>query len=126
MGITVSSAFPSNYLKAADLQGRTIRVTMDSVNVEKVGQDQRLVLYFKGKEKGLVLNKTNANNIASVYGDDTDNWMGQPLDLFPTLVDYQGKSVDAIRVRAPARQVRQPEPPPHNEPTRNLDDEIPF
>ncbi len=68
----INEAFPSNYLKAADLQDREVTVTMADVKMEKLGDDSRPVLYFRGKEKGLVLNKTNANNIASRYGDDTD------------------------------------------------------
>jgi len=32
MGINVNDAFPSNYLKAADLQGRPVTVAMANVN----------------------------------------------------------------------------------------------
>ncbi len=97
----VSEEFPSQYLKASDLQGREIRVTMARVEREKIGTDNKLVLYFKGKEKGLVLNKTNANTIGDAYGDDTDEWFDQPLILFSVKTDYQGKVVDATRCRVP-------------------------
>jgi len=106
----ISSAFPSDYLKAADLQGRQVTVTMARVTVEKIGKDSKPVLYFQGKQKGMVLNKTNANTIASNYGEDTDHWAGGSIVLFETMVDYQGKSVPAIRVRL-APQQRQPQPP---------------
>ena len=66
----VSQAFPSNYLKAADLQGRNVPVTMNRVEMEDIGGDHKPVVYFNGKDKGVVLNKTNANNIAQLYGDD--------------------------------------------------------
>jgi len=97
----VSEEFPSQFLKASDLQGREIRLTMGRVEREKIGQDQRLVLYFEGKERGLVLNKTNANTIGDGYGDDTDDWYKQPIILFSVKTDYQGKVVDAIRCRVP-------------------------
>ena len=97
----INEAFPSNYLKAADLQDREVTVTMADVKMEKLGDDNRPVLYFKGKEKGLVLNKTNANNIASRYGDDTEEWFGQQITLYPAMVDFQGRSTEAIRVRIP-------------------------
>jgi hypothetical protein len=58
----ISEEFPSQYLKASDLGGRDIRVTMGRVEREKIGTDNKLVLYFKGKDKGLVLNKTNARH----------------------------------------------------------------
>lgn len=97
----ISSAFPSNYLKAADLQGRRVRVTMSRVELEKIGDDTRPVLYFQGKEKGAVLNKTNSNVISAVYGDDTDDWEGHPIELFEAMVDFQGKTVPAIRMNVP-------------------------
>lgn len=124
----MSEAFPSKYLKASDLQGCTVRVIMDDIQTETIGKDTRPVLYFKGKDKGLVLNKTNAGNIAQVYGDDTDAWMGHPLDMFPTLVDYQGKSVDAIRVKAPSLrpQPRPTAPVKTDHVDDGLDDSIPF
>jgi hypothetical protein len=97
----ISEEFPSQYLKASDLGGRDIRVTMGRVEREKIGTDNKLVLYFKGKEKGLVLNKTNAGTIGDAYGDDTEDWYDQPLILFSVKTDYQGKVVDATRCRVP-------------------------
>lgn len=97
----VSDAFPSKYISAPDLKGSNVRVVMQHIEIEKVGDDTKPVLYFQGKQKGLVLNKTNSKAIADVYGDEMDDWTGQELILFPIMTDYQGKQVDAIRVRAP-------------------------
>jgi len=97
----MSEEFPSKFLKAGDLQGREVRVTMQSVEREKIGEDTKPVLYFKGKDKGVVLNKTNASTIADAYGDDTEDWFDQPLILFSVMVDFQGKVAPAIRVRVP-------------------------
>ncbi len=107
----ISEEFPSQYIKAADLQGREIRVTMARVEREKIGTDSKLVLYFKGKEKGLVLNKTNAGTIGDAYGDDTDDWYDQPLILFSVKTDYQGKVVDATRCRVPTAKDNRQQPP---------------
>lgn len=97
----ISTAFPSDYLKAGDLGGRTVRVVMSHVEMKDIGGDHKPVLYFQGKDKGMVLNKTNANNITALYGDDTDHWAGREIMLFPAMVDFQGKTVEAIRVRGP-------------------------
>ena len=95
----IGNAFPSDYLKAADLNGKPVRVTIESVSVEKIGDDQKPVLHFVGKDKTLVLNKTNANRIVEAVGsDETDDWDGWSIVLYPCKVDYQGKRVDAIRV----------------------------
>src|SRR5574338_369190 len=103
----VSQVFPSNYLKASDLQGRAVNVKIDRVEIEKIGTDDKPVLYFQGKEKGMVLNKTNANNIAYLYGQETDDWNGAEITLFEAMVDFQGKTVPAIRVRGPQRKPAQ-------------------
>ena len=132
----ISSAFPSNYLRASDLQNRSVAVTMDRVVMEDIsGGEMKPVLYFQGKEKGVVLNKTNANNIAVLYGDDTDGWQGQRVELYPTWVDFQGRSVEAIRIRrvteqanGQAKPTTDAPPPADKEPAAaaQFDDEIPF
>jgi len=98
---TVSEAFPSNYLKAADLNNGTIRVKIDKVVFEEIGQnkDKKPVVYFHEVKKGLVLNKTNAIGIAATYGDQMEGWTGKEIELFSMMVPFQGQNVPAIRVR---------------------------
>ena len=102
---------------------------MANVEREKIGDDNKLVLYFKGKEKGVVLNKTNANTISVAYGDDSEDWFDQPIILFSVMVDFQGKVAPAIRCRVPtAKDNRKPDPissGPVN-PSADLDDSIPW
>lgn len=131
--MNINEAFPSNYLKSSDLKGATPTVTMSHITNEKLGDDTKLVLYFQGKEKGMVLNKTNANNIAQLYGPETDAWNGKKVTLAVAWVDFQGRSVEAIRVRPPAFQqsaaeqgVRQSMPSSRPSEMADLDDEIPF
>lgn len=125
--------FPSKYLKASDLDGRTIVVTIERVELEDLGDSRKPVAYFVGKDRGVVLNRTNCNNIAAVYGDNTDDWIGAEIALFPALVDYAGKSVEAIRVKARPRPAH---PAPRKrlkndeeaalQADRQLDDDMPF
>jgi hypothetical protein len=79
--MNINEAFPSKYLKASDLQGGTVTVKIDRVEMEMMGDDRKMVVYFQGKQKGLVTNKTNANNIAALYGDDTDDWTRSEIML---------------------------------------------
>jgi hypothetical protein len=118
----ISSAFPSSYLKAADLDGRTVSVKIDRVEMETVGDDSKPVLYFQGKDKGVVLNKTNANNIVALFGDDTDDWVGQEVSLYPAMVDFQGRSVEAIRIKPRPAKKAAPAKPLSDE----ISDEVPF
>lgn len=130
MGININHAFPSKWLKAADLMGKEITVTIASVRMEDVGDEAtKPVVYFQNKERGLVLNKTNANNISILYGPDTDNWVGKPITLYPAWVDFQGRSVEAIRVRPTAGQTmaQYQAQTPNNGGTKALpNDDIPF
>ena len=110
----VSEQFPSAYLKASDLGGREIRVTMGRVELEEIGTDKKMALYFKGKEKAMILNKTNAYTISEAYGDDSADWYDQPLILFSIRTEFQGKPVDGLRCRVPTpkdnRQATRPDP----------------
>ena len=104
----ISEEFPSKWLKASDLGGREVKVIMQNVEKEKIGDDEKLVLYFKGKEKGVVLNKTNSGTISDGYGDDTDDWYDQPLIIFSVKTDFKGQIVDAIRCRIPTAKDMKP------------------
>jgi len=122
----IRDAFPSKYLKAQDLHGRTVTVTMDRVEYEPVGQNKEMkpVVYFRGKEKGIVLNKTNCNAIIKIANSaDTDDWAGVALQLYPTETTFGGDVVDCIRVRA--SKTAKPAPPPPVDDALD-DDEPPF
>ena len=109
----VSEKFASNYLKAEDLQGRKVHVVIASVGFEQINGEDHLATYFRGKQKSLILNKTNASYLASAISDETDNWAGQEIVLYPAKVNFQGRMVDAIRVEMPASgsaQQRRQEP----------------
>jgi hypothetical protein len=105
--------FPSKYLKAADLGGREIKVIMQNVEREEVGTkdgrpDYKPVLYFKGKSKGVVLNKTNTTRITDHYGTNPDDWFDQPLILYSEMATYAGKTGPAIRCRVPTAKDNKP------------------
>ena len=129
----MSEAFPSKWLKAADFRGRPVVATIEDVEMEKVGDDTKPIIYFRGKEKGLCLNKTNASVIVEDYGDDTRLWKGKSLEMFPDKTSFQGKIVACIRVRVPEDDgpkdgSEEEELPPEadSEPPLLDDSEIPF
>lgn len=97
----IMNMFPSKYLKASDLEGRSVTVTISHIKMEDISRgDEKPVLYFQGKTKGLVLNVTNAKKIAGLHGRDSNNWKGAEIALYETEVEFQGDTVPAIRVRA--------------------------
>ncbi len=108
--MNMNDAFPSKYLKAADLKGQRVRVTMEDVNMASFdsGDEPKPCVVFRGKKKGLVLNKTNSNTIVDIYGPDTDAWFGKDITIYPTTTEYQGRMADCIRVQVESRQTSQP------------------
>jgi hypothetical protein len=107
--MNINNAFPSKYLKASELEGDTT-YTVSHIEMETLGDgadaDTKPIVYFNETEKGLVLNKTNANTITGLYGPETDAWVGKPVTLFATEVDFQGKQTLSIRVRMRAPVTR--------------------
>lgn len=125
-----SDIFPSKYVKADDLNGRDVPVVIDHADIEKLGEDAKLVLYFKNKDKGMVCNKTNFNRIAYLYGDETDDWSGKEIVLTSEFVEFQGKTVKGLRVRAPKKPVQVMSKGQMTQQSENpadeMNDEIPF
>ena len=99
------TAFGS-FLKTEDLQGKACRLVIEAICNEEIngdhGKEKKLVARFAGKDKGLVLNRTNADSIAEIAGsEDTDDWAGVQIVLFPDKTKFGGKTVDCVRIRAP-------------------------
>jgi hypothetical protein len=121
--------FPGKYLKADDLKGGEPTVKISHIKIETLGEDSKPVLYFSGKDRGLVLNRTNWAAIVDITGrDDSDDWEGQKVKLVVRKVEFQGKRVAAIRIEEPdGMKKREPEPePPSREPGEEDEDSITF
>jgi len=97
-----SDMFPSKYLKASDLGESTPVVTISKVVVESLGaedeKEDKMVVYFQGKDKGLVCNKTNCNTISGLFGEETDDWIGKKIKILTAEVAFKGKMTLSIRV----------------------------
>jgi hypothetical protein len=106
---SISDFFPSNYLRAADLAGKEVDVTIDRVTSEEFEQDgkklKKPVVHFRNAGiKPLVTNKTNAMLLATACGsEDYNTWSGKQVRLYADLVNFRGKVSEAVRVkRTPA------------------------
>jgi hypothetical protein len=108
----LSEIYGGNYLKAEDLGSLSPVVIIEEVSVMSADDGKKkLVLHFHGKDKTLVLNVTNANMVQELLGsDDTDDWLGKRIRLYTTKVDFQGKRVSAIRIKAASKAAPPPEP----------------
>jgi len=98
----------ATYLKKEDLS-ESVDTVLLWIREEKVtapGKDTqtRLVAYFEGLSKGLVLNTANCETLAEITGtDDYEKWADTPVQLYlDPDVKYGGKKTGGIRIRIPA------------------------
>jgi len=127
----------SRYLKAADYPRPTI-VTIEQVTEELVGQDkeEKVVVYFRGVEKSLILNKTGITTMIDLtQTTDSDQWIGHQIEIYtdPNVM-YAGKRTPALRLRAPQQprtaarpvpSVAPPTPAYAANPTNLVSDDVP-
>lgn len=144
----INEVYSGETIKAADLQNRTVTVTIASVELKEFsGQDgkpaqKKLLIKFANTQKALVCNKTNAKAIAFLWGSETAGWIGRKIALKPEMVSFKGEPTLAVRVQpaaasAPAARAPTPravlppnDPMPDSRPPQqqheNPADDIPF
>jgi hypothetical protein len=106
--------YPSDYVKAADLGGKDLTVTIDRVEWDDIPQagkrekSRKPVVILKSADGGKVLGKklamgkTIARQIVEVTGEkDAGKWGGKKITLHGTTCrGVEGKQVECVRVRA--------------------------
>lgn len=98
--------FDNKWLRAWDLGGRDWTLVIRKVEAGEVEDPRRKkkdrlpVVYFQGAIKPLGLNKTNSKTIATLYGNETDNWIGKAVTLYATKTSFGNEDgIDCIRIR---------------------------
>ena len=132
------AAMTGSYFKWQDIDGASeARRTMTMQRLEQVelrnshtGKDEaKWVLSFNNQDKKLVLNKTNITQIAELWGQETDNWMGQRVILFvKDGVEFNGVVGKGLRILAKKPGTAEPVAEPVMVPVVAdiPEDEIPF
>lgn len=85
--ISVNKVYPSPWVSPDDI-ARPVTVTIAAVAVEEFRRpdgtrEHKIVLGFKGAQKRLPLNKTQAKTLARLLGDDAEGWAGSTIILAP-------------------------------------------
>jgi hypothetical protein len=97
-----NEAFPSKFLKSADVKEKPCVAVIKHLTQETVGQGQdakeKHVLYFED-QKPTVLNRTNWDALEEAFGD-SENWPGHKVKIRCARTQYQGKPTDGIRLDA--------------------------
>lgn len=86
---TVGEVYPSQWLHAGDLMKKSVAVTVETVDVQEFRQQDgkkasRIVVGFRGAQRKLVLNKTQAIAFAAIAGtEEFERWGGLRVLLSP-------------------------------------------
>jgi hypothetical protein len=102
----LNSKGSSKYLTKADVPA-PILATIADVKIETLQnpREDKPVLYFAGTAlKPMVLNVTNRRVLIAAYGDETDAWRGQRVEIYVNqdVTNSSGDVVGGVRVRIPA------------------------
>lgn len=129
----IGQMMESKFLKKEDVDPPKL-VTIRGFSQQNAGRDDapemKWTMSFQELGKPMVMNSTNLQLCAQALGsEETDHWIGKQIVLYnDPSVQFQGKLIGGIRIRAPKkRPVTQaaPEPAPvaADDP---FDDDIPF
>ena len=114
-GKNVKDHCKNSFLKGDDVSEDSVIYKIADVNEESMhGEfEQKLVLYFAERERGLVLNKTNTKRLVTLFGDDGNAWIGKRVRLLTEYVDYPvGTTTRVLRIDpkpVPQEETSQPE-----------------
>lgn len=94
--------YPGRFVKAADFRGLDVTYTVKAVQLDKLegnkGVQTKGILSFHETEKQLALNKTNGLCIKSMFGAQTDAWVGKRVTFYPANIQFEDTDI-AVRVR---------------------------
>ena len=97
----------SKYFRAEDFTKELVG-TIRSVDRTEFKNDDgsaaaKPVLHFQDLSQALVLNKTNFTALSMMFGEDTNDWIGAKIALYPSRVDFKGKTMPTIKVKRPQK-----------------------
>lgn len=102
----INEQFPSDYLTGDDIGSATVLVVIKSFemkivdNPKKRKKQPRLVLYFRDKDKGLVVAKTRAQELKMLFGDNPQNLIGKEIMLYTKREQSFGEIKNIIHIRS--------------------------
>jgi hypothetical protein len=113
----VSDLLGGKFLSAENVPQPFVLTIAGAERIQMDGQT-RLTLQFAELPKGLLCNKINLGVVAKLCGTDTTQWVGRQVVLQSEPVQFQGKTVQGLRVKpwqqpvAPVQPVRPVTPQP--------------
>lgn len=103
MGLTYDQLFPGRFIKAGEMHGRPVTLTVKDVYLDQLEDESgrekpQAVIAFNETPREMALNKTNAQCIVSMFGQDSGDWIGKRITLCPER-DASGLSDSGLCLR---------------------------
>lgn len=98
----------SPFIKGDDLEEgeRTIVTIKTAEEVDFPSGDKVPVLSFLELDQKLTLNKTRIKKCVELLGEDTDEWIGKKIAIYPIDVQFNGKTMPGVAVAAPPKKAK--------------------
>ena len=103
MGLTYDQLFPGRFIKAGEMHGRAVTLTVRDVYLDVLEQEdgrekQQAIIAWQETDREMALNKTNAQSIMAMFGPDSGDWIGKRITLYPE-TDSSGLSDSGVCLR---------------------------
>ena len=100
--ISFDELYPGRFLKAADLRGNHVTVTIADVALDELEGEKGVkvqgVIFLQKTDKQIVLNKTNGFCIRGMFGKTLSDWIGKRVTIKPDTTKLGKDTVDCIRI----------------------------
>ena len=77
------------------------RIEFQTVHPRPGKEEIKPVMYFVGKQKGLILTSTNQDFLRATFGDEITASYGKPITLHAVRKTIAGRGVDTIIIGLP-------------------------
>ena len=100
--ISFDELYPGRFLKAADLRGNHVTVTIADVALDELEGEKGVkvqgVIFLQKTDKQIVLNRTNGLCLKGMFGKTLSDWIGKRVTLKPDTTKLGKDTVDCIRI----------------------------
>lgn len=94
--------YPGRFLKSGELLGKKVTVEIADVTIDELenekGKKIQGIIYLKGTDKQIVLNKTNGLCLRAMFGRKLPEWVGKRIVIFQDQTRFGSDTVDCIRI----------------------------
>lgn len=96
--------YAGKYLNTSDVKEKPFRGTIVRAKAEEMKDGKvKAVIYFEGRDRGLVLNGTRHDTLIQITGSaNSEDWIGTKIDVRDGMTNYGGKPTGCIVISKPA------------------------